>query len=180
VAAPWRRWIGLTDAAARLGLSDSSFLGLAEREGISITHRGGRRGVVATELDDYLKRCQIRPGSYGAGSVPYKGRRSPLEAPHLDLLDAVVSGLSWSDARLAQELGVDADWIGRWRSSGVPNSYLPALRALREAASKVRLVGLDIASLLPSGSRSRLVQSREATRRSPVGRLMERVVTDPA
>jgi hypothetical protein len=52
----------------------------------------------------------------------------------VDLLDAVVAGLSWTDARLAREVGVDANSVGRWRSTGVPNSYLPALRALRDAA----------------------------------------------
>jgi hypothetical protein len=83
---------------------------------------------------------------------------------HLDLLDAVEASLSWSDARLAQEIGVNPDTVGRWRSTGVPNSYLPALRALRDAARNRRLDSLDIAPLLPWGSRCRLEQAREAAR----------------
>jgi hypothetical protein len=65
-------------------------------------------------------------------------------------------GLSWSDARLAREVGVDADTVGRWRSTGVPNSYRRALRALRDAAHD----GQDVAALLPCGSRCRLEQAQ--------------------
>jgi hypothetical protein len=157
-------WIRLTDAAARLGLSGSGFLGLAERQGIAITERSGRRGVATAELNAYLERCRIPPGSYRPELVPCKGRDSPVEVRHLDLLDAVAVDRSWSDARLAQEVGVDATTVGRWRSTGVPNSYLPALRALRDAARDGRLDRLDIAPLLPWGSRSRLEQARDAAR----------------
>jgi hypothetical protein len=157
-------WIRLTDAAARLGLSRSGFVGLAEREGIAITHRGGRRGVIAAELDDYLGRCRISPASYGPELVPYCGRSSPAEVRHLDLLDAVGAGLSWSDARLARDVGVNIDTVARWRSAGVPNSYLPALRPLRDATGEGRLERLDLAPLLPWGSRCRLEQAREAAR----------------
>jgi hypothetical protein len=44
----------------------------------------------------------------------------------VDLLDAVVAGLSWIDTRLAQQIGVDTRTVRRWRSAGAPNSYLPA------------------------------------------------------
>jgi hypothetical protein len=40
---------------------------------------------------------------------------------------------------LAGQVGVDADTVARWRSTGVPNSYLSALRALRNAARSGRL-----------------------------------------
>jgi hypothetical protein len=143
--APRKVWIRLSDAAAELGIPRSTFLGLAEREGIAITQRYGRRGVAAADLDTFLERCRIAPGSYGPPLVPYNGRGSPVEVRHLKLLDAVGAALSWSDARLAQEVGVDVATVGRWRLKGVPNSYLPALRALRETAGRGPLDRLEIA-----------------------------------
>jgi hypothetical protein len=83
---------------------------------------------------------------------------------HLDLLDAVVAGLSWADARLAREVGVNIDTVARWRSAGVPNSYLPALRALRDAARERRADRVDLAPLLPWGNRCRLEQARKTRR----------------
>jgi hypothetical protein len=157
-------WIRLADAAAQLGMSRSGFLGLAEREGIAITERYGRRGVTAAQLDAFVERCRIPTASYGPELVPYSGRSSSAEVRHLHLLDAVVAGLSWTDARLAQQVGVDARTVQRWRSNGVPNSYLPALRALLEATRNRRADGLDLAPLLPWGSRCRLEQAREAAR----------------
>jgi hypothetical protein len=159
-----RAWISLTDAAIRLRLSRSGFVGLAQREGITITERSGRPGVTTAELDAYLERCRIFLGSYGPGSVPYRGRQTATEVRHLDLLETVTAGLSRSDARLAREVGVNPETVERWRSTGVPNGYLPALRALRDAARNGRLDGLDIAPLLPWGSRCRLEQAREAAR----------------
>jgi hypothetical protein len=156
-------WIRVTDAAARLGLSPHSFVSLAEREGIAITERYGRRGVTAAELDAYVARCQIPRGSYSSGSVPYKGRRGPGQVRHLDLLDELAGLLSWDDADLARRVGVDIDTVGRWRSTGVSNGYLRALRALRDAARNGRLDDLDIAQMLPWGSRCRLEQAQEAT-----------------
>jgi hypothetical protein len=88
-------WIPLTDAAARVGLSRTGFLGLDEREGIAITQRYSRRSVAAAELDAYLERCRIPPGSYGPELVPYKGQNGPAEVRHLDLLDAVAAGLAF-------------------------------------------------------------------------------------
>jgi hypothetical protein len=140
----------------------TAFLGLAEREGIAITQRYGRRGVAAAEPDAYLERCRIAPGNYSPVSVHYKGRHNAAEVRHLDLLDAVETGLSWSDTRLAREVGVDAETVAPWRFAGVPNSYLPALRALRDATGKRRVDRLDLASLLPWGSRCRLEQVRTA------------------
>jgi hypothetical protein len=157
-----RVWVRLTDAATQLGMSRSGFVRLAQREGISITQRYGRRGVAAAELDAFLERCRIAPGSYGPEVVPYKGHNGPAEVRHLDLLDAVAAGLSWTDARLAREVGVNTDTVTRWRSAGIPNSYLPALRALRDAARHGRADGLDVASLLPWGSRCRLELARTA------------------
>jgi hypothetical protein len=153
-------WIRLTHAANQLGLSRSSFLGLAEREGIVITERYGRRGVTAAQLDAYLERCRIAPGSYGPELVPYKGHNGPAQVRHVDLLDAVVAGLSCTDARLAQQVGLDARTVQRWRSNGVLNSYLPALRALLQATSNRRADGPDLAPVLPWGSRCRLEQAR--------------------
>jgi hypothetical protein len=49
----------LSDVAARLGMSRSGFLGLAERDGIAITQRYGQRGVVAAARDAFLERCRI-------------------------------------------------------------------------------------------------------------------------
>jgi hypothetical protein len=161
-------WIRLTDAAARLGLSRSGFLGLAEREGIVITQRSGRRGVTAAQLDAFAERCRIAPASYGPELVPYKGRNGPAEVRHLDLLDAVVAGLSLTDARLAQQIGINTQTVQRWRSTGIPNSYLPALRALRDAAGERRADRADLAPLLPWGSRCRLEQARQAA--LPAGR----------
>jgi hypothetical protein len=83
---------------------------------------------------------------------------------HLDLLDAVVAGLSWSDTRLAQQVGADNHTVRRWRSSGVPNSYLPALRSLRDATAKRGIDRVDLAPLLPWGSRCRLEQAQKAAR----------------
>jgi hypothetical protein len=162
--APGRVWIRLTDAAAQLGMSRSGFLGLVEREGIAITQQSGRRGVAAARLDAFVKRCRIPPGSYRPELVPYKGHNGPVEVRHLDLLDAVVAGLSWTDARLALEVAVDLETVARWRSAGVPNSYLPALRALRQAVRLGGLDDLDLASLLPWGSRCRLEQARKTRR----------------
>jgi hypothetical protein len=161
---PGLAWISLTEAAIRPRLSRSGFLGLAQREGIAITERYGRRGVASAELNGYLERCRIAPGSYSPGSVPYKGRRGPGQVRHLDLLDEVAGLLSWDDADLARRVGVDIDSVGRWRSTGVPNGYLPALRALRDIARNGRLDGLDLAPLLPWGSRCRLEQVRKAAR----------------
>jgi hypothetical protein len=120
--------------------------------------------VAAAELDAFLRRCRIPPASYGPELVPYKGHNGPAEVRHVDLLDAVAAGLSWSDARLAQEIRVDPETVDRWRSTGVPNSYLPALRALVEATRNRRADGLNLTPLLPWGSRCRLEQAREATR----------------
>jgi transcriptional regulator with XRE-family HTH domain len=176
--APGRVWIRLSDATAQLGLPRSSFLSLAERKGIAITERYGRRGVAATDLDALLERCRIAPSSYGPPLVPYTGHGSPVEVRHLELLDAVAAALSWNDARLAVELGIDATTVSRWRSKGVPNSYLPALRALREAAGTGPVDRLDIAPLLPWGSRCRLEQTHKAARsvRRPRGvALMDKV-----
>jgi hypothetical protein len=155
-------WITLTDAATRLGMSRTSFVRLAEREGIPITQRYGRRGVTAAQLDAVVERCRIPPGSYGPELVPYSGRSTPAEVRHLDLLNAVAAGLSWNDARLAREVGVNTYTVTRWRSAGVPNSCLPALRALRDATGKRRVDRVDLAPLLPWGSRCRLEQAREA------------------
>jgi hypothetical protein len=60
---PGRPWIRLADAAARLGLSQGGFESLAEPEGIAITQRYGRLGMARAELDAYLERCRIAPGS---------------------------------------------------------------------------------------------------------------------
>jgi hypothetical protein len=98
--------------------------------------------------------------------MPYKGHSGPAEVRYLDLLDTVASGLSWSDARRAREVGVNIGTVARWRSAGVPNSYLPVLRALRDAPRTRRVDRLDLASLLPWGSRCRLEQAREAARSS--------------
>jgi hypothetical protein len=51
----------------------------------------------AAELNAYLERCRIGPGSSGAGSVPYKRRHGAAEIWQLDLLDTV-----GSDVDLAQ------------------------------------------------------------------------------
>jgi hypothetical protein len=161
---PGSAWIRLTDAATQLGLSRSGFLGLAEREGVVITERYGRRGVAAAQLDAFVARCRIAPASYGPELVPYKGHTGPAEVRHLDLLDAVGAGLSWTDARLAKLIGVDTRTVRRWRSAGVPNSYLPALRALRNATGKQRVDRVDLAPLLPWGSRCRLEQARKTRR----------------
>jgi hypothetical protein len=134
-------------------------MSLAEKEGIAMTEWYGRRGVTAAELDAYLARCQIPRGSYSSGSVPYKGRRGPGQVRHLDLLDEVAGNLFWDDADLARRVGVDINTVGRWRLTGVPNGYL---RALRDAARNGRLDGLDIAALLPWGSRCRLEQAWKA------------------
>jgi hypothetical protein len=145
-------------------MSRSGFLGLVEREGIAITERYGRRGVTAAQLEAFVERCRIAPGSYGPELVPYKGRQTATEVRHLDLLEAVVAGLSWTDARMAREVGVNTDTVVRWRSAGVPNSYLPALRALRNATGKRRVDRVDLAPLLPWGSRCRLEQARRTRR----------------
>jgi hypothetical protein len=135
---PGRVWISLIDAAAPLGLSCSGFVGLVEREGIAVTQRNGRRAVAAAQLAAYLERCQIAPGSHGPELVPYGGRSSPTEVRHLDLLDAVAAGLAWTDGRLAREVGVNTDTVARWRTAGVPNSDLLALRALRRNRQAAR------------------------------------------
>jgi hypothetical protein len=145
------------------------FVGLAEREGMAITGRSGGAAWTTAGRDAYLERCQIAPGSYGPELVPHKGHNNPAEVGHLDLLDAVADSLSWSDARLAQEVAVDIETVARWRSTGIPNSYLPARRALREAAGHGRRDGLDLASLLPRGSRCRLEQARTAARAASHG-----------
>jgi hypothetical protein len=145
-------------------MSRNGFVGLAEREGIAITQRYGRRGVTAAQLDAFVQGCRIAPGSYRPELVPYKGRQTATEVRHLDLLEAVAVGLSWSDARLAREIGVNTYTVTRWRSAGVPNSYLPALRALRDATGKRRADRVDIAPLLPWGSRCRLKQAWTAAR----------------
>jgi hypothetical protein len=84
-------------------MSRSGFLGLAQWEGIAITERYGRRYVIAARLDAYLERCRIAPGSYGPELVPDKGHKGPAEVRHVDLLNTVGTGLSWNDARLAEE-----------------------------------------------------------------------------
>jgi hypothetical protein len=132
--------------------------------GIAITLRYGRRGVTAAQLDAFVERCRIAPASYGPKLVPYKGHNGPAEVRHLDLLDAVAAGLSWTDARLAREVGVNTDTVARWRSAGVPNSYVPALRALRDAVGRRRADRVDLAPLLPWGSRCRLEQDRKTAR----------------
>jgi hypothetical protein len=137
-------WIRLTHAASRLGLSRSSFLVLAEREGIAITERYGRRGVTTPQLDAYVERCRIPPASYGPELVPYKGPNGPAEVRHLDLLDAVVAGLSWTDARLAREVGVNTDTVARWRSAGVPTATCrPSERCEMQPASGVSIVWIS-------------------------------------
>jgi hypothetical protein len=62
----------------------------------------------------------------------------------LDLLDEVAGILSWDNTDLAQQVWVDIDTVGRWRSTGLPNGYLRDARALRDAARKGCLDGLDI------------------------------------
>jgi hypothetical protein len=83
-------------------MSPNGLVGLAEREAMAITHRSGRRGVAAAELDAYLERCRIPPGRSGPELAPYKRRSSPAQVRHVDLLESVVSCLSWTDARLAR------------------------------------------------------------------------------
>ena len=125
------KWLTVPEAAARLGLSPSGFRGLAKRVGIAIQRRGNRPGVPAWEVKALQVQSQIPTGSYGRGSVPYKGRSNAAEVRHLELLDAVVNSRRWTDAQVARALGLHSDRIPRWRSRGVPNCYVPALRALR-------------------------------------------------
>jgi hypothetical protein len=78
--------------------------------------------------------------------VPYKGRRNAVEVRHLELLDAVVARRRWSDAQVAKAIGVQTDRIPRWRSHGVPNCYVSALRALRDDESQLTQSPPDIAA----------------------------------
>jgi restriction endonuclease Mrr len=73
-------WIRLTDAAARLGLSSNSFVGLAEREGIAITHRYGRRGVAAAGVE---RAVLVTIGRF---SEPAR-RAATTATPTVDLID---------------------------------------------------------------------------------------------
>jgi hypothetical protein len=69
--------------------------------------------------------------SQRAAGSPHAG-----ELWHLELLDTVVPRHGWTDGQFAQTLGVKPDCIPRWRSFGVPNCYVPALRSLRETAGE--------------------------------------------
>jgi hypothetical protein len=129
------KWLTVPEAAARLGLSPGGFRGLAKRVGITIQRRGNRPGVSAWEVKALRVHSQIPTGSYSRESMPYKGRRNAGEVQHLELLDSVASGRRWTDTRVANALGVHRDRIPRWRSHGVPNCYVPALRALRDGES---------------------------------------------
>jgi hypothetical protein len=109
-----------------------------------------------------LRRSQIATGSYSSRSVPYRGRRNSTDVAHLELLDAVLASRGWSDTELADALGVDAYRHRRWRSVGVPNAYIPALRALRYSDGDTP----DVSALLPQGSRRR-VQSKAKAKPNP-------------
>jgi hypothetical protein len=149
-------WLPVRSAAARLGLSTFAFRGIAQRAGITIQRRIGHPQVLASQVDALLRNSRISTGRYGRGSVPYGGRKNATEVRHVGLLDGVVQRHGWTDAEVAQAVGVDSDRIARWRSIGVANGYLPALRALAESDT---VDPLHIARLLPEGSRRRLVQS---------------------
>jgi hypothetical protein len=140
-------YLSLRAAANRLGVSVFVFRGMAKRAGLSIGGRVGQPQVSASEVEALLKHTRIPPGSYGPGSVPYTGR-------NCDVLDAVMKRHGWTDDQLALVVGVDADRVPRWRSSGVPNGYV---RALRTLAGSDAVDSLDIAHVLPDGSRRRLV-----------------------
>jgi hypothetical protein len=125
-------WVTVAEAAARLGISDSGFRGLAKREEVLVRRRGSQPGVSAEQVEALRMRSRIPPGSYGPELVPYKGRSNAGEVRYLELLDAVVARRRWTDAQVAKALGVQTDRVPRWRSHGVPNCYVPALRALRD------------------------------------------------
>ncbi len=136
-------WLSVRAAANRLGVSTFVFRAMAKRAGISIGGRTGHPQVPGSEVEALRSGTRIPPGSYGPGSVPYTDRNRHL-------LDAVVERHGWSEDQVAEAVGVDVDRVRRWRSTGVPNGYVPALRTLADSDTT------DVAHLLPEGSRRRL------------------------
>jgi hypothetical protein len=116
---------------------------MAKRAGTSIGGRTGHPQVPGSEVEALRSGARIPAGSYGPGSVPYTDRNRYL-------LDAVVERHGWSEDQVAEAVGVDVDRVRRWRSTGVPNGYVPALRTLADSDTT------DVAQLLPEGSRRRL------------------------
>ncbi len=111
-------FLSVRTAANRLGGSTFTFRGMAQRAGITIQGRIGRPQVRASQVDALLKGTRIPPGSYGPGSVPYTDRDR-------DFLDAVVERHGWTDAQVAQAVGVDPGRVHRWRSTGSPERLRP-------------------------------------------------------
>jgi hypothetical protein len=130
-------WLTIDQAAAYVGLSASGFHGLADGEDIEVRRRGRRPGVLKADLDAYLQRARIRPGTVRGVSTS-KGRYEAHEryarsvdgyVPGLDEVDRLHE-LGWNNTTIAQALGIHFSNVSRRRVNGFNVAQVTELRRL--------------------------------------------------
>jgi hypothetical protein len=136
---PDGEWLTVEQAAARLGLSPSGFRGLAETEGFEVRRRGNRPGVRQVDVDAYLERARIQPGavaggrragpSYFRAHEPY-ARGIDAEVPGLAEVNRLRDELGWSDAIIANALGIHFSNVSRRRVNGFQPVQIALMRRL--------------------------------------------------
>jgi hypothetical protein len=130
-------WLTVDQAAAYAGLSTSGFRGLAEAENLDVRRRGRRPGVLRADLDAYLERARIQPGTI-TGVSTSKGRYEAHEryardvdgyVPGLAEVDRL-HGLGWNDTAIAHALGMHFSNVSRRRVNGFSTRHIAQLRRL--------------------------------------------------
>jgi hypothetical protein len=139
---PAGEWLTVDQAANHLGLSPSGFRALASDESLEVRRRGSRPGVRRVDLDTYLARARIRPGDISTGgSLDPKPRYEPAEpdVPHVNpdapgVAEATFlrDQLGWTDADIAEALGLHYSNVYRRRLKGFRAEQIQRLRRLIE------------------------------------------------
>ncbi len=112
-------------AAARLaGVAYLRMLDFCRSGEIAAEQRGPDWYVDSDALDRWIVDRRMPVGALGR-TTPGKPRRT-----NVDLLHEVMGLPGWDADRLTGQLKVTAEKLARWELSGVPNYYVPRLRAL--------------------------------------------------
>jgi len=140
-----REWLTVDQAAAELGLSPSGFRGLAKTEHLTIRRRGRQPGVWRADLDAYLERARIQPGQMTALSRDHRrSARFGAHEPYARTIDAHVPGLGeanvlrdelgWTDADIADLLGIHYSNVSRRRINGFSAEQVTKMRQLADTS----------------------------------------------
>jgi hypothetical protein len=134
---PAGEWLTVDQAAAYIGLSAAGFRRLATVEDLEVRRRGRRPGVLRADLDAYLHRARVQPGTVRGASIS-KERYQALEpfardvagyVPGLAAVDRLHQ-LGWTDATIAVSLGIHFSKVSRRRVNGFSDAQIDKLRRL--------------------------------------------------